>query len=583
MISLGIMPFVNSTAALMIDETIVACACEDRFTRQKSVAAYPKHSIEFCLDYTGVKPKDIDFVMLPYKGIDLRNPTRWITDYDATFSMEEKIREQHEYFKPVLIEGQDVDFLEIFNAKIIPERLKIVREAEQKSMTFLDLLLHKHLDIEEKKICYVDHHKSHIMYAINTNRNLQNPSLIFCMEGYGGDRNGSISIYKDNKLEIIYQTPYCWIGRLYRYITLLLGMKTNEHEYKVMGLAPYSSEYTLEGPLEVFRQTAYVDGLEIKFKHKPKDMYFYFKENLEPFRFDGIAGALQRYTEEIICEWVGNAISYTGIRDVMFTGGVAMNIKAMMELSKIPKVNSLWVGGTSSDESLSMGAIMLGAYENEMPIRCVSSLYLGKEYSDQEIEQFINLENLENSYQLQKHVSPDEIAARLEDDQIVGRFCGREEFGARALGNRSILANPKSINVIRRINEKIKSRDFWMPFAPVILEERKECYLIDRKNIDSPYMTIGFESTDLAKDHLLGALHPYDFTARPQILRQEDNVPYYEIIKAFEQKTGIGGLLNTSLNLHGEPIVHSLKDALRVFEVTQLDCLQLGQWLISKQ
>lgn len=583
MITLGMMHSVNATAALMVDGRIVACGCEDRFVRQKSIHAYPKHSVEFCLKHAGIKPKDIDYVMLPYKDFSLSTYERWVVNYDATFSMEDKIREQYDYFKPVLVEGKKLDFLEVFKDKVIPERMKIAERSVREKRYFLTLCIEDHLGIPQEKIIMHDHHRSHIFYAIYSNPRLKDPSLIFNLEGYGGESNGSITVYKDGTLTPLYQTANSWIARVYRYITLLLGMKSNEHEFKVMGLAPYCSEYTLRKPLEVFRQTAYVDGLDIKFKIKPKDIYFYFKEKLEPYRFDGIAGALQRYTEELICEWVKNAVRKTGIHDILFTGGVAMNIKAMMVLSKLPEVKSIWVGATSSDESLAIGVLYQGAYARNEKIVPLESIYLGGTSSEPEIEEFLTRKKLREKYTVIPNVTDKEIAERLTKGAVLARFFGRAEFGARALGNRSILANPKYPNIIRIINEKIKNRDFWMPFAPVILYERQHDYLVNPKNIDSPHMTLGFDTTEKARTDLPGGLHPYDYTARPQILRKEDNPEYYRIIKAFEKRTGIGALLNTSFNLHGEPIVDSVTDAVRVFDVSGLDMLQLGTNLLIKK
>ena len=580
MVSLGIMHSVNSTAALMVDGKIVACGCEDRFVGRKSIHAYPKHSVEFCLDCAGVSSEQIDCVVLPYKDFALTAYEKWMVNYDADFSMQDKIREQYQYYKPLLIEGKQVDFLDIFKDKIIPERMDVVKRSNGRY--FLKTCIEDHLGIRDDRIVMLDHHLSHIFYAIYTNRDLKTPCLVFNMEGYGGESNGSIVLYKDGKLKTLYKTPYCWIGRLYRYITLLLGMKSNEHEYKVMGLAPYASEYIIREPLEVFRQTACVDGLAIKFKMKPKDIYFHFKEKLEPYRFDAIAGALQRYTEEIICQWVKNAVAQTKVKDIMFTGGVAMNIKAMMVLADQPEVGSLWVGATSSDESLSMGVLYQHAYNEGISIKPLDSIYIGNQIGDDEIRKFIKTKDLETKHRVIYDVDDAELAARLEKGEVLARFSGRAEFGARALGNRSILANPAAPNIVRVINEKIKNRDFWMPFAPVILHERQHDYIINPKNIDSPYMTIGFKTSELAKSHLPAALHPYDYTARPQIIKEEDNPQYHSIIKAFEKRTGIGALLNTSFNLHGEPIVNNLEDALRVFEVSKLDLLQLGRHLIIK-
>jgi carbamoyltransferase len=159
---------------------------------------------------------------------------------------------------------------------------------------------------------------------------------------------------------------------------------------------------------------------------------------------------------------------------------------------------------------------------------------------------------------------------------------GRSEFGARALGNRSILANPAYPEVVKIINEQIKNRDFWMPFACSILEERADDYLVNPKNIDMRYMAISCETKPLAKEHLAGGIHPYDYTARPQIVNSTDNLSYYKILKKFEELTGIGGLLNTSLNIHGEPLVNSPDEALSTFQRSGLQYLSIGNYMISK-
>lgn len=574
---------VNSSAALMIDGKIVAAISEDRFARRKGVNTYPKQSIDFCLNYAKIDPSQIDFVALPYLGITgPRDFDKLIVDYDNTFSIKDKIEEQHKYFKPLLLEGKKVEFLDVFKHKIIPERYDhYLKDPDHNP---IHLYLKNHLDIGKDRINYYRHNLSHVYYGVYSQKIKKDPSLILTMEGFGGDASASIYKYEKGKITLVYKSEQGLIGRLYRYITLLLGMKTNEHEFKVMGLAPYANQYHIKEPLKVFRDIMYVDGIELKFKNKPNDLYFHFRDKFEGYRFDAIAGAVQQYTEEILKQWTENAIKETGIRDVIWSGGVALNIKAMMEISKIPELDSLWVGATSNDESLPMGALFQAYHaEYQREPKNLESVYLGNAYSHDDVEKFLgSLASLEN-YNVIKNVTDDYIADRLVDQKVIGRFCGRMEFGQRSLGNRSILANPNEPKMIRKINEKIKSRDFWMPFAPVILKERQHDYLINPKNIESPFMTIGFETTELAHKDLPAALHPYDFTARPQILDPADNPTYHSLIKAFERKTGIGSLLNTSFNLHGEPIVCSLEDAWSTFIRSGLDAIILEHVFIGKK
>jgi len=165
----------------------------------------------------------------------------------------------------------------------------------------------------------------------------------------------------------------------------------------------------------------------------------------------------------------------------------------------------------------------------------------------------------------------------------VARVKGRMEWGARALGNRSILANPSNIDLVMILNEQMKDRDFWMPFAPSILSERADDYLINPKKVEAPYMILSFDTTLLARSHLKAALHPYDFTCRPQIVSKDWNPVYYDLLKHFEALTGIGGVLNTSFNLHGYPIVLGPKEALYAFEHSGLEYLALENYLVTKQ
>ena len=181
-------------------------------------------------------------------------------------------------------------------------------------------------------------------------------------------------------------------------------------------------------------------------------------------------------------------------------------------------------------------------------------------------------------------VTSDDVAQLLADGDVVARF-GIEsmEFGARALGNRSIIADPRRPDVIHHINKLVKMRDFWMPFAPSILAERENDYMINPKGIDTRFMAIGCDSTDLAKDHLPAGLHPFDKSARPQVVHQKDNPGYHELIKAFESLTGVGAVMNTSFNIHGEPIVGTPDQAIDTFKRCGLHHLLIGDWLISKE
>ena len=380
------------------------------------------------------------------------------------------------------------------------------------------------------------------------------------------------------------QSSDAFLGRLYRYTTLNLGMKPLEDEYKVMGLAPYATEYHWRKPYEIFKELLEVDGINIRLKNKPDDFYYYYKDKLESCRFDAIAGGLQKFLEETIVEWVSNAIDETGIKTVVFSGGVSMNVKAMMEVSKISSLKKLYVPGSGADESLGIGAAYhetrkeLG-HGSTSPL---TNMYLGTQYTQEDIDTFVKDKKLSDKYAVVEKASPATVASLISDGNVVAVFLGKMEFGARALGARSILADPRGIDTVKRINYKIKNRDFWMPFAPVVLRERVSDYFLNEKDLNSPFMTIGFETTDLGKRDLKAALHQADETGRPQMIERQNNPMYYDIVKSFEGITGVGALLNTSFNLHGLPIVRTPEDALFVLENSGLDALLLEGTLIRK-
>jgi carbamoyltransferase len=197
------------------------------------------------------------------------------------------------------------------------------------------------------------------------------------------------------------------------------------------------------------------------------------------------------------------------------------------------------------------------------------------------MEEVVRKECREFKVERVEHI--DEFAGKqLAQGRVVARFSGRMEWGARALGNRSILADARNRDVVMKINEAIKNRDFWMPFAPSLLEERADEYIVNPKGFYAPYMIMAFETKEKARQDLMAALHPYDFTARPQIVTESWNPSYHQVLKTFEKETGVGGLLNTSFNLHGDSIVCSPEDAVHTFKNSALDALAIGHYYVSR-
>lgn len=604
---LGIMWEENSTAALYIDGEIIACASEERFSRQKNDERYPKNAIEYVLKQGGIEANEIDFVAFTGK---IWNPLYVLTRRYSTFSIADRLREQHEYWRPLFYEKKKVNYLDVFKDKLdikqYPSNWKKVISFLKSTddhpknrvrrqdffQSFRQQVVSSHLKISKEKIIFVDHHECHAAYAYYASpRKNGEKILIMTADAWGDDLNATISVAQNNDIKRIASTANFMGAHLYRYITQLLGMKADQDEYKVMGMAPYGKFKYFEPIYRIFLMAQEVKGLDFIYKKKPSDLYFYYRDKLEGIRFDNIAAGLQYYVQKLLVDWTKNTIAKTGIKKIRFAGGAAMNVKAMMEIAKIPGVE-VFVPSAPSDESTAAGAIYALAKEQikkikgnpEKIIKAWKNSYLGPDIRKEEITSLLKKIRNNKKYKIYFNLPLKLIALELAKGKIIGRCVGRSEFGPRALGNRSILADPRNREVIKKINNSVKSRDFWMPFAATILESRANDYLIGyKKSIGAPYMTVAFETKPLAHEHLKAGLHPEDLTCRPQVLKPGQNRDYEALIKEFEKITGVGGVLNTSFNFHGEPIVQTCEDAFRIFSQSNLDGVILENVFILKK
>ncbi len=264
------------------------------------------------------------------------------------------------------------------------------------------------------------------------------------------------------------------------------------HEYKVMGMAPYSKEKTLKDAYNVFKEGMYIDGLNFKWNIKPKDTFFWYKDRLENCRFDGIAGGLQKYFEEIMLEYTSNALSKYKCDQLVFSGGLSMNVKANMLIKDINGLNNMFVPPSGGDESLAIGACYayLDQIEDQHNMTALESAYLGPNVKENDTKEVLKIAN-DDGFDV--HTSDnDKIVELLTSGKVIGRCVGRMEFGARSLGNRSIIADARNSKIIQVINEKIKNRDFWMPFAPSIIEESCDDLFKNFKEVVSTIYDNGF-------------------------------------------------------------------------------------------
>ncbi len=589
MIILGVWDGTPSSAALIVDGKIIMAISEERLSRAKNAYGFPAKSIMHILKKTGYKISDIDEVAMSTASL---SPTYFYTSRNANFSINDYWKEQKEYWYKKFYKGEDPKYLDIFKDKInyknFPYDENLIKDEKDSSGMWKARKKHlsETLGIDENKISLHDHHTCHACYGYLMSPYRKKDSLIFTMDGNGDNTNGTISQAKyDGELTFISRSSNFNLGRIYRYATLLLGMRPADHEYKVMGLAAYNSEKYGREAYEIYKNTLQVDGLKFKYKKKIKDHFFYFKEKLEGQRFDAIAYGLQRFTEEILTDWIKNGIEHTGIGNVIMSGGVAQNIKANKCISELDNLNQLFVPPGPGDESICIGAAWLqfikkGGEIKDIPIQ--TNAYFGPSFEKNDIKS--ELDKIDMDYFNVKEVAVEDVAELIANGEVVARFSGNPmEFGARALGNRSILADPRNQETINYINKLVKMRDFWMPFAPSILEEKQDEYIVNPKKIDTRYMAIGFDSTLKAREHLSAGLHPFDKTMRPQVVTIEDNHSYHSLIKAFAKITGVGALLNTSFNIHGEPIVGSPFDAIDTLSRCGLKYLYIGDFLVSKK
>jgi carbamoyltransferase len=585
MIVLGLNETHCATAALLRDGEIVGCASEERFTRTKNDSGYPRRAIDALLSQLRLTPREIDVVALAGSRMAAK---QWL---DRVLQDEAYIRDYYgvrlpsasrQFGKRFRKLGARFGLIDASRGKFAMPQSERLAQVEE------------HLGIGRERIVCLDHHSCHAAAAYFGSPYCGRPALVLTNDNSGDGLCATASTAAGHALtrrEASRSAPGS-LGAFYSFVTLYLGMKFGEHEYKVMGLAPYAEAPGRQRAHRALKEVFdLAEGTPCEFRWlKPGDRYQILLRHLLGLRFDWIAGGAQQLLEEILHRWVGLMTSRYGGARLALGGGCFMNVKANMLIGEMKEVEDLFVFPSCGDESNAVGAAYL-AYldlcrQKEMSPdpKPLGQLYLGPEATDDEVEALIRERRLDVRHKVTLHDAIEErIAELLVSDGVVARCAGRMEFGARALGNRSILAHPGDHRVVPLINRMIKNRDFWMPFAPTILKEREADYLVNPKGLVSPYMMLAFATNPKRRDELVAAIHPQDATARPQILEEAWNPEYYRIIREFERRTGTGAVLNTSFNLHGEPIVGSPADALDTFERSGLPHLALGHWLISKR
>ena len=361
-------------------------------------------------------------------------------------------------------------------------------------------------------------------------------------------------------------------------------------EYKVMGLAPYGKADVKHNLYKSFEKYFFFNkkiGL-IDTKKNIIDLYFSFKDLINNTRFDNVAAILQKFLEDKLSQLFIHLEKKYKPKNIFYGGGVAMNVKANLYLLKnLKSTKNFFIPLSPADESNVFGGnyyliekFFLKKNISLKKIKPLENIYLGNEYKIKKVH-FNKLQK----YKLRKY-SPKIISERIKAGDVIGRFCGRAEFGQRALGNRSILASINYPGIVEKINKKIKSRDFWMPFALSIIEPEFKKYFTINKSLDPFYMTTCYSlknNIDLKK--FQNVVHPADRTGRPQVVIKNKNVGVElikHLLKEVKRSMGIGAILNTSFNIHKKTIVETIDDAIKVFKSTNLDGLIINEYFVSK-
>jgi carbamoyltransferase len=554
----------HNSSAVIGDERGVAYAVqEERLTGEKNFWGFPRLAVRACLDHVGIKAKDVARVAYGGHQVFARYHSRddILKAYKRHDTLAGKLRQR----------------------VAMPLVLAFKKDFGQSG-------LEKLLASEGLAAIPRVHYEHHLCHAASAYYGLrQNPDdryLVVTADGSGDDVCSSVRVFGGGRVDELAATH--WdnsLGALYSWVTYAMGFMPFEHEYKLMGMAPYASHAAAEEAAKIFRRYLGFGPGGLTYKRKTfrrvSELGASLFEDLRGVRFDNICAGLQLFTEDMLCGLVQNAARKTGLRKALAAGGVFMNVKANKRIGELAELDLFEAFPSCGDETLPFGAFWLALAEQvgDAKVPPLRHCYLGDDVTEAHAEQALRA----SGYPFDR---PADVASAVADflaaGQPVARCAGPMEFGARALGNRSILADPKDQDVVRVINRMVKKRDFWMPFAPMVLERRQHDYLKNPKNLPSPYMMMTYDSRENFRE-LIAAVHNADLTCRAQILRPGQNPAMEAILEAFEQKTGRGIVLNTSFNLHGYPVVRTPEDALHVFKESGLEYLQVGPFIVRKK
>lgn len=556
---LGIWDGHDAGAAIVDGKEIKVAVNEERLTRRKLDVGFPKESIKCCLDYLKLKPTDIDTI------------ATCTSDFSKTLTR--------------LIPSLKDRYYLLRRRKIYPRFARLQKNIKYRlteigpsyfSKRISERILKKQLNkmgFRNYEFKIFDHHMAHAAgagYCSGFSR-----ALIITVDGVGDGLSGSVNIFEKGEIDRISSiSSKNSLGIFFEHVTNLLGMRELEDEGKVMALSDFAYEVPDEkNPmLEFFN----VEGLKIKAKYSSTRMWKELNKILWFTAPEQFAWMAQRTLEKNLLKLFENAIEETGLSNVAWAGGVASNIKANMKIRHIDDLDKWFVFPHMGDGGLALGSALLMNFEkNGVWNYNFENVYFGPSYSEDYIEKNLKKNKMEYCYEknIEKY-----IAELIEKDEIVFLYQGRMEFGPRALGNRSILASASSLHAKNNLNLKVKKREWYQPFCPSILQEDAKKVFSDYDYPDR-FMTMGF-MVKKEFEKSMAAVINVDRSARPQMVSNE-NERLRKVLREIKKKKGIGAILNTSLNLHGHPIVNRPEEAIEIMKISKTRYLAIENYMVE--
>lgn len=602
MIVLGISPLdKDASAALVVDGVTVFAAGEERFSRKKQHAGFPWQAIEKALAWGGVKPQDVDAVAYPFLTAEqeaklIREAFTANEAFERAASGEDLARALREAAARVPARSNKIPGLGHPNEHLQKGVLKELYYrvvggggglARHKALVLahewqeLAIEAHRHHEADllaglaklglGDRLRRCEHHASHAANAFLSSG--FEKALVVTFDGYGSGMAGSVSVGERGRIVRVhnFKFPHS-LGTMYENVTGALGFRPDRHAGKIVGLAAYGDPAVL-GPVLLSR-IEQANG-DFRLRH---NLNVRFTQNLASrFPKVDVAAAYQHVLEVVACNAVAHWAQKLGLRDVVLSGGVTANVKLNQRIHALPEIDRTFVYPDMGDGGCGTGlALQLSWPAGE--VRALRDVYLGPSYSDAEIRAALDEQGLRYTQppQLAK-----EVARRIHAGEVIGRFDGRMEYGPRALGNRSVLYHAREPAVNQWLNQRLGRTEF-MPFAPVTTwEAREKCYVnLGGAEHAAEFMTITFDCTTWMRANSPAAVH-VDGTARPQLIRREINPGYHEVLTEYEKLSGIPTLINTSFNMHEEPIVCSPLDAIRAFLAGRIDGLAIGPYFVE--